>query len=84
MYYNNNPTIGHRDPSLSFIGSTSLEKLSKNKYHKMPSKHKELSDEYKCIITQKIMSDPCIAADGFTYERVALEQVTFVPHPYLE
>lgn len=31
--------------------------------------------EFMCLITRKIMEDPVIAADGLTYERLAIEQV---------
>ena len=34
----------------------------------------ELPDDYYCSITCEVMSDPVIAADGFSYERVAIEQ----------
>ena len=34
----------------------------------------ELPDDYYCSITCEVMSDPVIAADGYSYERVAIEQ----------
>ena len=34
----------------------------------------ELPDDFYCSITCEVMSDPVIAADGFSYERVAIEQ----------
>jgi hypothetical protein len=34
----------------------------------------ELPDDYYCSITCDIMKDPVMAADGFSYERVAIEQ----------
>ena len=34
----------------------------------------ELPDDYYCSITCEVMSDPVMAADGYTYERVAIEQ----------
>ena len=33
----------------------------------------ELPDDYYCSITCEVMSDPVIAADGYSYERVAIE-----------
>ena len=34
----------------------------------------ELPDDYYCSITCEVMSDPVMAADGYSYERVAIEQ----------
>ena len=34
----------------------------------------ELPDDYYCSITCDVMKDPVMAADGYTYERVAIEQ----------
>ena len=33
-----------------------------------------MADRFICPITQEIMTDPVIAADGFSYERTAIEQ----------
>lgn len=33
----------------------------------------ETPDEYLCPITHEVMTDPIIAADGYTYERIAME-----------
>ena len=30
--------------------------------------------EYECCITYGLMQDPVLAADGFSYERVAIEK----------
>ncbi|CAH0368980.1 unnamed protein product [Pelagomonas calceolata] len=34
----------------------------------------ELPSKFYCCITTEVMSDPCMAADGHTYERCAIDQ----------
>ncbi|KAJ0658111.1 putative U box domain, Zinc finger, RING/FYVE/PHD-type [Helianthus annuus] len=29
---------------------------------------------HRCLNMQEVMGDPCVAADGYTYERVAIEK----------
>eukprot|EP01121_Diplochlamys_sp_Union-15-3_P017136 TRINITY_DN5973_c0_g1_i1.p1 TRINITY_DN5973_c0_g1~~TRINITY_DN5973_c0_g1_i1.p1 ORF type:complete len:193 (+),score=29.58 TRINITY_DN5973_c0_g1_i1:84-581(+) len=48
------------------------EKGEKQSY--VSSEGKEtISEEFKCPLTLEIMKDPVIAADGFSYERMAIE-----------
>ena len=37
-------------------------------------KDNQISEKYRCSITHQIMIDPVFAADGYTYEREAIEQ----------
>jgi len=39
-----------------------------------PLQQSQLPTEFLCPITREVMDDPVIAADGFTYERRALER----------
>mmetsp|Transcript_39389 Transcript_39389/g.78961 ORF Transcript_39389/g.78961 Transcript_39389/m.78961 type:complete len:93 (-) Transcript_39389:20-298(-) len=34
----------------------------------------ELPDEFYCPITMEVMTDPVLAADGFSYERRAIQE----------
>ena len=36
--------------------------------------NQELRDEFVCPITRELMRDPCIAADGHTYDRASIER----------
>mmetsp|Transcript_55913 Transcript_55913/g.147819 ORF Transcript_55913/g.147819 Transcript_55913/m.147819 type:complete len:169 (+) Transcript_55913:145-651(+) len=38
-----------------------------------PPRADDLPDEYYCAITMELMTDPVIAADGFSYERAAIQ-----------
>lgn len=38
----------------------------------IPNKDPQMPEEFYCPITQEVMKDPVIAADGFTYERSAI------------
>lgn len=33
-----------------------------------------IPENYRCVLTEKIMIDPVFAADGYTYEREAIQQ----------
>lgn len=42
--------------------------------------HASLEQLFCCPLTKAVMADPVIAADGHTYERVAIQQVFFSCH----
>ncbi|XP_078377932.1 WD repeat, SAM and U-box domain-containing protein 1-like isoform X2 [Oculina patagonica] len=54
---------GHRNKILRTIKQIKKEELEE-----------DIPDEFLCPITRDIMSDPVIAADGYTYERASIDE----------
>lgn len=54
---------GHRNKILRTIKDIKKQELEE-----------DIPDEFLCPITREVMSDPVIAADGYTYERVSIEE----------
>ncbi|XP_042215697.1 WD repeat, SAM and U-box domain-containing protein 1-like isoform X2 [Homarus americanus] len=59
--------VGHRNRILRLVRKSSQDSLTKKEAPNAPP------SEYLCPITQELISDPVLCADGFTYERVAME-----------
>ncbi|KAK8736916.1 hypothetical protein OTU49_004722, partial [Cherax quadricarinatus] len=59
--------LGHRNKILRLIHKSAQDSQAKKTIPDAPP------TEYLCPITQELISDPVLCADGFTYERVAME-----------
>ena len=56
-----------------------IEKLKKDcpveiEDEKKKMRIEDVPDELKCPITKRLMEDPVVASDGWTYERTAVEE----------
>ncbi|KAG0725098.1 WD repeat, SAM and U-box domain-containing protein 1 [Chionoecetes opilio] len=58
--------LGHRNKILRLIRRSQDNQMKKEASNEPPS-------EFLCPITQEMICDPVLCADGFTYERVAME-----------
>ncbi|XP_071539559.1 WD repeat, SAM and U-box domain-containing protein 1-like isoform X1 [Panulirus ornatus] len=59
--------LGHRNKVLRLIRNSTQDSQAKKTAPDAPP------TEYLCPITQELINDPVLCADGFTYERVAME-----------
>lgn len=55
--------VGHRNKILRTIKDIKKQELEE-----------DFPDEFLCPITREVMSDPVIAADGYTYERASIQE----------
>ncbi|XP_066931798.1 uncharacterized protein [Clytia hemisphaerica] len=64
--------FGHRRKIMRNL--TKLLEKEKEEEKRTKEKEEETPDEFLCPITQELMTDPVIVADGYTYERASITQ----------